>query len=347
MTTVVPLTRLSTSIRNRSLFSLTEDSESNFYEMSARYKEQPLIRWKRGHLIGEGAFAKVYQCLNTETGELVAAKHFRFSEDQRRVVKEYLSLKREISVLRELNHVNVVKYIQADLSPEQDAIDVLLEFVPGGSIHKLLGEYKGLAESVVCAFTRQLLDGLRYLHEHGIIHRDLKCANLLLDANGTVKITDFGASKRVELEESMKLTRSLKGSPYWMAPEVVLKRGHSFAADIWSLGCVIIEMSTGRAPWSEFSKEAGEVLRLIGKPGSKKYTDLPIIPAGSPSLQSFIRTCLQRNPLLRPNAAQLLEHPFVCPLQASKQSLASTGQTTDSPVLETFSSVIRPALTDH
>jgi len=347
MTTVVPLTRRSTSLRSRSILALTEDSESNFYEMSARYKEQPLIRWKRGHLIGEGAFAKVYQCLNTDTGELLAAKHFTFSEDPRKVVKEYLSLKREISVLRELNHQYIVRYIQADLSPEQDAIDVLLEFVPGGSIHKLLAQYKGLAESVVSAFTRQLLEGLCYLHEHGVIHRDLKCANLLLDANGTVKITDFGASKRVTLEEDMKLTRSLKGSPYWMAPEVVLKRGHSFAADIWSLGCVVIEMATGKAPWSELSREAGEVLRLIGKPGSKSYADLPVISGGSSSLQSFVRTCLQRNPLLRPTAAQLLGHPFVCALQVSKQSLASTGQTSDSPALEAFSPVIRPVLSKH
>ena len=346
MTTIVPLTRSNTGVYRRSVLVLSEETESTFYEMSARNREQPLIHWKRGELIGEGAFAKVYQGLNTETGELVAAKHFEFNGDTRKVLREYQSLKREIQLLRALDHPNIVKYLQADISPDQESIDVVLEFVPGGSIQKLLGQYKGLAESVVSTFTYQLLSGLHYLHDHGVIHRDLKCANLLLDATGTVKITDFGASKRIESDQDRKLTRSLKGSPYWMAPEIVLKRGHSFAADIWSLGCVVIEMVTGKAPWSDFSQEAGEVLRLIAQAGSTCYADIPKIPSCSPRLQSFLRSCLQRNPLLRPNAAQLLTHPFVCELKTHKQSLCSTGQSSESPVFESSLPTIRPVLTD-
>lgn len=93
------------------------------------------------------------------------------------------------------------------------------------------------------------MEGLKYLHENKVIHRDLKCANILLSSEGEVKLSDFGASKKIEkellLEDEEEMNQSIKGSPYWMAPEVVRQVGHDFRADIWSLGCLIIELLTG------------------------------------------------------------------------------------------------------
>jgi serine/threonine protein kinase len=185
------------------------------------------------------------------------------------VEREYLSLKREIMLLRDLNHPNIVKYIQADLSPEKDSIDVVLEYVPGGSLKHILTNYGALSDAVLSSYLRQLLTGLTYLHSHGVIHRDLKPANILVTPSGAVKLTDFGSSKRMDSVEG-GLTKSLKGSPYWMAPEVVMKRGHSTAADIWSLGCVVVEMATGQPPWSNYSHRSKEVMKLIETQGSKE-----------------------------------------------------------------------------
>jgi serine/threonine protein kinase len=94
-----------------------------------------------------------------------------------------------------------------------------------------------LEESIARSYIRQILEGLRYLHEHGVIHRDIKSANVLLSSEGIVKLTDFGSSKKYSINDAdFGMTNSMRGSPYWMAPEVVNRTGHSYSADIWSLG---------------------------------------------------------------------------------------------------------------
>lgn len=143
------------------------------------------------------------------------------------------------------------------------------------------------------------------MHNFGIIHRDLKCANVLVTHDGTVRLSDFGSSKRFENIDEF-YTKSLKGSPYWMAPEVVRREGHTFSADIWSVGCVIIEMLTGLPPWSNYSRNAKEVLNLIATPDN-----LPDIPECSPSLRSLIKRCLRRIPNERPNIGDLLMSEFI------------------------------------
>jgi serine/threonine protein kinase len=259
----------------------------------------------RGEKLGEGAYASVYQCMNVETGKLYAVKHFKFSQDPKTVQKEFASLKREVMLLRELAHPNIVQYYQTDISPTHDSINVVLEYVTGGSLKTILQKYVKLEESVVINYTRQLLHGLVYLHSLGVIHRDLKCANVLVTPEGVVKLSDFGSSKRFDAD-SFRLTKSLKGSPYWMAPELVMRQGHSFPVDIWSLGCLVIEMFTGRPPWSNYSREAKEVLNLISNSGR-----LPDIPDCSNEMQEFILSCLQRESEQRPTASDLLRHPML------------------------------------
>mmetsp|Transcript_31235 Transcript_31235/g.30879 ORF Transcript_31235/g.30879 Transcript_31235/m.30879 type:complete len:114 (+) Transcript_31235:3-344(+) len=110
-------------------------------------------------------------------------------------------------------------------------LDIILEYVSGGSLKKILQRFGGLSEEIIKHYGRQLLDGLAYLHDHLIIHRDLKSANVLITSNGHVKLSDFGSSRQFE-ELGTKLSKSLKGSPYWMAPEIVMREGHSYSADI-------------------------------------------------------------------------------------------------------------------
>ena len=215
----------------------------------------------------------------------MAIKRYKFSEERRKVEREFQAMRREINLLRALKHPNIVKYIQTDISDEDNTMDVLLEYVTGGSLKTLIAQYKKLEAPVIRMYTTQILSGLVYLHSKGVIHRDLKSANVLISQNGIAKLTDFGSSKQFEdLNMNNEMAKSMKGSPYWMAPEVVSKVGHDYKADIWSLGCLVIEMVTGHPPWSNISRDAREVLAIIRTPDT-----LPHIPKCNQNLLSFIR----------------------------------------------------------
>ncbi|OMJ87702.1 hypothetical protein SteCoe_10546 [Stentor coeruleus] len=284
------------------LFS-TDNSESSFVELSTP-RSGKLTKWRRGELIGEGAYAKVYQCINLSNGELLAVKHFALSDDPRKIEKDFLNMKKEVSLLRNLAHENIVQYYQTDLSEDMSGIDILLEYVPGGSLKRILQKFKCLEVPIIRKYARQLVLGLQYLHDNSIIHRDLKSANVLISPSGVLKLTDFGSSRKFDdLEEHM--TKSLKGSPYWMAPEVVNRKGHNYSADIWSFGCVLIEMVTGHPPWSNYSHDAKEVLQLIAREGS--YPDIPNCEI---SLKNTIFSCVQRDPKIRPTPSEILKMEF-------------------------------------
>ncbi|OMJ91662.1 hypothetical protein SteCoe_5689 [Stentor coeruleus] len=290
------------NLRKKQIFQ-TQFSEASFMELTTP-RSGTHIKWRRGDLIGEGAYAKVYQCLNIITGELLALKTFYISENPRKIEREFQQMRKEIRVLKTLNHENVVHYYQADLSEDLKSVDILLEYVPGGSLKSILIKYKSLEISVIKNYSRQLLRGLNYLHDNKIIHRDLKPANVLISPTGMLKLTDFGSSKQFDDLES-NLSKSLKGSPYWMAPEVVRMEGHSFSADIWSFGCILIEMVSGKPPWSNYSNDSKAVMELISKEGL-----LPDIPSTEPLLQEIITHCVNRNPNERPSPPELLESEF-------------------------------------
>lgn len=135
-------------------------------------------------------------------------------------------------------------------------MNIFLEYVPGGSVTALLNNYGAFEETLTKNFVRQILTGLEYLHDRDIIHRDIKGANILVDNKGGIKISDFGISKKVSNETGGKAAHraSLQGSVFWMAPEVVKQTGHTRAADIWSVGCVIVEMLTGEHPWAQLNQ---------------------------------------------------------------------------------------------
>lgn len=154
-------------------------------------------------------------------------------------------------MLKGLSHPNIVQYYSTEISEDAKGVDILLDYVPGGSIRQLLDKFQAFDEMLVKVYARQVLDGLFYLHENDIVHRDLKCANILVDNMGIIKLSDFGASKKIfntinqyGIPMDNNLSKSIVGSPYWMAPEVIDKSGHGKPADIWSLGCCIIEMLT-------------------------------------------------------------------------------------------------------
>lgn len=174
-------------------------------------------KWKKGRLLGRGTFGHVYLGFNSESGQMCAIKEVKVVADDQSSKESLKQLNQEITLLSKLIHPNIVQYHGSELGEE--TLSVYLEYVSGGSIHKLLQEYGPFREPVIQNYTRQVLSGLSYLHGRNTVHRDIKGANILVDPNGEIKLADFGMAKHITNCTSML---SFKGSPYWMAPEVVM-----------------------------------------------------------------------------------------------------------------------------
>ncbi|KAK3143999.1 hypothetical protein QOZ80_4AG0307610 [Eleusine coracana subsp. coracana] len=261
----------------------------------------PASRWKKGKLIGRGTFGHVYVGFNSDSGEMCAMKEVTLFLDDSKSKESAKQLGQEISLLSRLRHPNIVQYYGSDTVDNK--LYIYLEYVSGGSIHKLLQEYGQLGEPAIRSYTQQILSGLAYLHAKNTVHRDIKGANILVDPSGRVKLADFGMAKHVN---GQHCPFSFKGSPYWMAPEVIKNsNGCNLAVDIWSLGCTVLEMATSKPPWSQY-----EGIAAVFKIGNSK--ELPPIPDHLSELcKDFIRKCLQRDPSQRPTAVELLQHPFI------------------------------------
>lgn len=229
-------------------------------------QRQPTFRIIRGQLIGKGTYGRVYLGMNAETGEILAVKQVEVNQkaanyDKDRIKEMVAALDQEIDTMQHLEHPNIVQYLgchRSDLS-----ISIYLEYISGGSIGSCLRKHGKFEESVVQSLTIQTLRGLAYLHNEGILHRDLKADNILLDLDGTCKISDFGISKKTDNPYGNDVTNSMQGSVFWMAPEVVQSQGRGYSAkvDIWSLGCVVLEMFAGRRPWSK-EEAIGAIFKL-------------------------------------------------------------------------------------
>ncbi|KAK7311237.1 hypothetical protein RJT34_09245 [Clitoria ternatea] len=255
--------------------------------------------WQKGDLLGMGSFGKVYEAF-ADDGFFFAVKEVPLLDAESQGKQSTFKLEQEISLLSQLQHDNIVQYYGTD--KDNDKLYIFLELVTKGSLASLYQKYH-LNNSQVSAYTRQILSGLMYLHDRNVVHRDIKCKNILVDANGSIKLADFGLATVYELNDVLQ---DCVGSTLWMAPEVVKRKNHGYglAVDIWSLGCTVLEMLTRQPPYSEL--EGVRALFRIGR------GEPPHIPQSlSNDAQDFIRKCLQVNPDKRPTAAQLLDHPFV------------------------------------
>ncbi|PKS12956.1 hypothetical protein jhhlp_000297 [Lomentospora prolificans] len=275
-------------------------------------------KWMKGALIGQGSFGSVYLALHAITGELLAVKQVETpapganSQNDNRKKSMIEALKREISLLRDLKHPNIVQYLGCGSSA--DYLNIFLEYVPGGSVQTMLNSYGALPEPLVRSFVRQIITGLSYLHGRDIIHRDIKGANILVDNKGTIKISDFGISKKLEASNILsgannnKHRPSLQGSVFWMAPEVVKQTSHTRKADIWSLGCLVVEMMTGTHPFPDCTQ-----LQAIFKIGGGKAS--PSIPEhASQEAKEFLEMTFEMDHEKRPGADELMLSPFLVPI---------------------------------
>ena len=265
----------------------------------------------RGQLIGKGSYGRVYLGMNLTTGDLLAVKqvevnHKIAGQDKDKMKEMVAALDQEIDTMQHLEHPNIVQYLGCER--KEYSISIFLEYIPGGSIGSCLRKHGKFDESLVSSMTRQTLSGLAYLHTEGVLHRDLKADNILLDTDGTCKISDFGISKKTDNIYGNDVTNSMQGSVFWMAPEVIRSQGQGYSAkvDIWSLGCVVLEMFAGRRPWS---KE--EAVGAIYKLGS--LNQAPPIPDDVPPVAiGFMSNCFTIDPRERPTAEILLKQDPFC-----------------------------------
>ncbi|KAL5356949.1 hypothetical protein BJX96DRAFT_134590 [Aspergillus floccosus] len=295
------------------------------------------LRWQQGQFIGGGTFGSVYAAINLDSNYLMAVKEIRL-QDPQLIPKIAQQIRDEMGVLEVLDHPNIVSYHGIEV--HRDKVYIFMEYCSGGSLASLLEHGRVEDETVIMVYALQLLEGLAYLHQAGIIHRDIKPENILLDHNGIIKYVDFGAAKIIARQgktvlpmdafassghkdalvpkdpqlnhQRGKNQKTMTGTPMYMSPEVI--RGDSNklvhrqgSVDIWSLGCVILEMATGRRPWSALDNEWAIMYNIAQGhqpqlPTRDQLSDLGI---------DFLRRCFECDPLKRPTAAELLQHDWI------------------------------------
>lgn len=251
--------------------------------------------YQLGDSLGKGAFAQVYRALNWATGETVAVKEIQLSNIPKGELPEIMS---EIDLLKNLNHPNIVKY--KGFVKTREYLYIILEFCENGSLHNISKRFGKFPENLVAVYISQVLEGLLYLHDQGVIHRDIKGANILTNKDGTVKLADFGVAAKT----GGATDAAVVGSPYWMAPEVIEQSGATTASDIWSVGCVVIELLEGHPPYHTLDPMPA-LFRIV-------QDDCPPIPEGaSPIVKDFLYHCFQKDCNLRISAKKLLKHPWM------------------------------------
>ncbi|XP_054579242.1 mitogen-activated protein kinase kinase kinase 19 isoform X2 [Eptesicus fuscus] len=277
-----------------------------FSENSLKYEEA--ILWTKGEILGKGAYGTVY-CGLTSQGELIAVKQVALDiSDKLSTEREYRKLQEEVDLLKALKHVNIVTYLGTCL--EKNTVSIFMEFVPGGSISSIINRFGPLPEMVFCKYTEQILQGVAYLHENCVVHRDIKGNNVMLMPTGIIKLIDFGCAKRLAWAgvngTHSDMLKSMHGTPYWMAPEVINESGYGRKSDIWSVGCTVFEMATGKPPLASMDRVAA--MFYIG---AHRGLMPPLPEHFSENAADFVRMCLTRDQHERPSAVQLLKHPFL------------------------------------
>ncbi|KAI1452835.1 cell division control protein [Annulohypoxylon moriforme] len=271
--------------------------------------QDPGLRdYRLGECLGKGAFGSVYKAIHWGTGEAVAVKQIKLVNLPK---SELRMIEAEIDLLKNLNHDNIVKYI--GFVKSADCLNIILEYCENGSLHSICKAYGKFPENLVGVYMTQVLQGLQYLHDQGVIHRDIKGANILTTKDGKVKLADFGVSTSTLAGPDKEA--QVVGTPYWMAPEIIELSGATPASDIWSLGCTVIELLSGKPPY--YHLQAMPALFAIVN------DDHPPLPEGvSSAARDFLIQCFQKDPNLRVSARKLLKHNWIVGCRRSDAPVA-------------------------
>eukprot|EP01114_Cavostelium_apophysatum_P021037 TRINITY_DN7224_c0_g1_i1.p1 TRINITY_DN7224_c0_g1~~TRINITY_DN7224_c0_g1_i1.p1 ORF type:complete len:1132 (-),score=325.55 TRINITY_DN7224_c0_g1_i1:11-3007(-) len=257
-------------------------------------KQDPSEAFEKLEQLGEGSYGSVYRVMHRASGKSMASKIIEQQE-----VESTAAIANEINILKRCKNSNVVSYYGT--CSKDNTIWILMDFCKYGSIRDVMNKTKAtLSEDQISQVCQDVLRGLMYLHTNGIIHRDIKTGNLLVDENAHVLIADFGVSKLTDKSDEVS------GTPLYMSPEVVLRKPYDGKTDIWSLGIVIIELAEGLPPYHKMPpKRAMQMIPIRNPPSLSK----PQI--WSSSMINFLSRCLTKDPNQRASTVDLLMHPFV------------------------------------
>uniref|UniRef100_A0A7S4RQ68 Protein kinase domain-containing protein n=1 Tax=Alexandrium monilatum TaxID=311494 RepID=A0A7S4RQ68_9DINO len=284
--------------------------------------------WKQGESLGRGAYGEVFRAM--VAGRFMAVKKIPLdlSLNIKAAEKEINSLLLEINTLKRLKHPRIVRYhgcVRQD-SEEDPALLIFLEYMPSGSIKGVLTKFGPYGVGLVRKYTRQICEGLHFLHSEKIVHRDVKGANILIDTQGDAKLADFGACRELEALQSTVTNglKSIHGSVYWMAPEVMkFKAGRR--SDIWSMGCTVIEMITAEPPWPNLRVDKLTVTETLRRIVDSEETP-PLPEKIHHHCAAFLQQTLIRDYNQRPYTDKLLMHIFLQDAGASASSVPKGAQ---------------------
>ncbi|KAL2160610.1 hypothetical protein VTH06DRAFT_1298 [Thermothelomyces fergusii] len=284
------------------------DQSSHRSEKNVAVQDPGLKDYRLGDCIGKGAFGSVYKAFNWGTGEAVAIKQIKLVDVPK---SELRMIEAEIDLLKNLHHDNIVKYL--GFVKTADCLNIILEYCENGSLHSICKAYGKFPENLVGVYMTQVLQGLQYLHDQGVIHRDIKGANILTTKDGTVKLADFGVSTSTLAGPDKEA--QVVGTPYWMAPEIIQLSGATPASDIWSVGCTVIELLQGKPPYHNLAAMPA-LFAIVND-------DHPPLPEGvSPAARDFLMQCFQKDPNLRVSARKLLRHAWITGCRRSDAPVA-------------------------
>ncbi|XP_034044771.1 serine/threonine-protein kinase PLK1 [Thalassophryne amazonica] len=253
-------------------------------------------RYTRGRFLGKGGFAKCYEITDVETKQVFAGKIVPKSLILKQHQREKMTS--EIAIHKSLNHPHIVGF--HGFFEDDDFVFVVLEICRRRSLLELHKRRKAVTEPEARYYMMQLFKGVQYLHNNRVIHRDLKLGNIFLNDDMEVKIGDFGLATKIEFEGERKKT--LCGTPNYIAPEVLCKKGHSYEVDVWSLGCILYTLLVGKPPF-----ETSCLKETYSRIKKNNY----VIPWHiNPVASSLIKRMLHADPAQRPSVSELQADEF-------------------------------------